>query len=112
MSDAQDEATTRSSGRNVRELVIPLTMLGGLLLLTWQGGIRFGQMSAEIAAQSRVLEKIEESVNPVDRARLDAKTEGELSRLRDDLARTNQELRLLKDFTEGRIGSLPYRSSK
>jgi hypothetical protein len=89
---------------NVKDLVIPVTLLLSLIGTAWAGGIKLGTIQAEIKGLAETIARID----PVARARADAEVGAELRRLGGELDRQERELRLLRDYVEGRIGQLPY----
>lgn len=103
----QSEAAPKST--NVKDLVIPLAMVLSLVTVAWTGGGELSVIKGQLARQNEILSEMRTAFSPAERARIDAETRAELQRLSRELEDARTQHALFRDYTEGRIGSMPYR---
>lgn len=86
----------------VRDIVLPLAVVIGLIGNAWWGGVGWGKVSTQLET---ILATLANATTTV------AQHEKEITQLEARITAQEKELRLFKMYTKGRIARLPYRSS-
>jgi hypothetical protein len=86
----------------VKDIVLPLAVVIGLIGNAWWGGVGWGKVSTQLETILATLNSTVTTVNGQGR---------DIIELQAKVAAQEKELRLFKMYTKGRIARLPYRAS-
>jgi hypothetical protein len=86
----------------VKDIVLPLAVVIGLIGNAWWGGVGWGKVSTQLESIINTLATTVAAVSTHDK---------EITELQARVASQEKELRLFKMYTKGRIARLPYRAS-
>lgn len=86
----------------VKDIVLPLAVVIGLIGNAWWGGVGWGKVSTQLETIVTTLNTTVLNVNGQGR---------EIVELQARMAAQEKEMRLFKMYTKGRIARLPYRAS-
>lgn len=91
-----------SAPHPVKDIVLPLAVVIGLIGNAWWGGVGWGKVSTQLETILSTLTSTVATVNSQGRDIIELQTR---------VAAQEKELRLFKMYTKGRIARLPYRAS-
>jgi len=97
------------AGNPVREIVLPLAVVLGLIGNAWWGGLGWGRVSNQLEEVLASQKSVESRTGAIEIRMTDFETWRRVHEA--EQIRRDQEFRLFKMYTKGRISRLPYRAS-
>jgi hypothetical protein len=98
----QSSGPANGTAHPVKDIVLPLAVVIGLIGNAWWGGVGWGKVSTQLETILVTLNSTVSTVNGHGR---------EIIELQARIAAQEKEMRLFKMYTKGRIARLPYRAS-
>lgn len=105
-----EPADDRSRGGSpVREIVLPLAVVLGLVGNAWWGGMGWGKVSSQLDVVLTSLASLQGRTGAAESRLTELETWKRVHEKEQE--KRDQEFRLFKLYTKGRIARLPYRAS-
>lgn len=96
-------------GGPVREVVLPLAMVLALVGNAWWGGVGWGRVSSQLDQVLASMNDLRGRTSSVEQRLSEVESWRRMQE--ENLKQRDQEFRLFKMYTKGRIARLPYRST-
>jgi hypothetical protein len=103
-----DDRPSRS-GNPVREIVLPLAVVLGLIGNAWWGGVGWGKVSNQLEQVLMTQKSVEGRATAIETRMADFEIWKRVHER--EQALRDHEFRLFRMYTKGRIARLPYRAS-
>ena len=104
-----EEPAKTAERQPMRDIVIPLAVVIGLIGNAWWGGVGWGRVNGKL---DTIVDSIRSTQGEVSQLRNDAlEIDRKLAALESRMKQQEDAFRLFKMYTKGRIARLPYRAT-